>query len=371
MGLLNMKKGTSKKCNFKKINKLQINKWLRMFILFIFAAILIVMVFFIYKAQKQEKYIDRQVPIFSYNNIAKVNYEVFLLPNDIYSVKSLKEGNTYMANLIDYIDTDFRYEFRGDGPAKVQGKYNVHAVLEGYIQDEKSSKTLWKKDYELLPDTSIGGDNKVVSVQKKMPIDTEKYMEFINSTNKTMGFNCSIKLTFIWNVAVDINTPKGTKNENLSCTMEIPYGQKYFEIKGNLSDNKKGTIDEIKKEISPTYQRNMVLYKMVLGFSVVLLILLLVFTASKEELKPIDKKRNQIFKDHGDRLVAVYNEINDGAKAIIEVLSIDDLIKIADDIGRPVLYKGSIDAKEIYNFYVLDENNAYMLDIQRDLLSEE
>lgn len=345
----------------KNIKFFMINKILRLALLCLCIVLLSVSVFSLYRTEKFGKYTVKKSPVYSYDNTAKVNYQVNLLDNPLYPEKKLKEGQTCYSNFVNNIDTLFTYEFHGERAATVKGSYNIHAVLEGYESGDKGDKTLWKKDYELQPDTNFEG----VSVQKLMPITTKQYSDYANKVFQAAGVSSSIKLTFMWNVSAEIQTDKGTKNENLTCTMNVPLGAKMLEIKGNLVQSNKGSIEETVKVISTSYKKQLMLYSILLVFSLIFITFIFLFTTPKAAMDPVEKKRKHIFKEHGSRMVALYSEIDTSSKPIIQVLSIDDLVKVADDIGRPILYKGSEEISEIYNFYVLDDKNIYILDIHR------
>ena len=41
----------------------------------------------------------------------------------------------------------------------------------------------------------------------------------------------------------------------------------------------------------------------------------------------------------------------------------DDLVRIADEIGRPILYMYSYDYRDINRFYVIGQDEIYVLDL--------
>lgn len=47
--------------------------------------------------------------------------------------------------------------------------------------------------------------------------------------------------------------------------------------------------------------------------------------------------------------------------------SIDDLVRIADEIGKPIMYKYSPDYKEIDKFYIINGDEVYILDLNEAL----
>ena len=75
------------------------------------------------------------------------------------------------------------------------------------------------------------------------------------------------------------------------------------------------------------------------------------------------KSLNKIFKKHGSRLVALNSSIPESFKDYNNVKAIDDLVRIADEIGKPIMYKYSAAPKEITQFYVWDENQLFIFDL--------
>ena len=46
------------------------------------------------------------------------------------------------------------------------------------------------------------------------------------------------------------------------------------------------------------------------------------------------------------------------------VKSIEDLVKISDDIEKPILYRYRVDYKEINKFYVIHDDNNFVFDLK-------
>lgn len=361
---MNVAKKSLKKLNTLKI--LSINKSLRIALIIISSVLILSMIYMLFITYNYQKYTKEKYPVYSYVDKAKVNYSVFLIPNEIIAEKSLNEGSTYITSLVDYIDTDLKYVFIGDGPGDIQGKYNVTAVLEGYIPDEKGAISLWKKSYIILPDTSFTG-NKEISVEKEIPINIKAYNDFLKTVAKTIDFSFYSKLTITWNILAEVKTDKGMIKEALEPTMEVPLSTKYFNISGKLTDGKKSAIEDTKVIISPLFKRKITVYWSAAGICALSLIFLLLFTASYTVTDPFEKKLRHIFKEHGIRMAALNSEIPDTNKSVIEVESIDDLVKIADEIGKPILYKNSKNVQDINRLFVDDDSTLYMLDLKKGI----
>ncbi|MDF2675003.1 MAG: hypothetical protein K0R09_3272 [Clostridiales bacterium] len=358
-----MKKKAKKAATSKKVKRYSINKSLRNVLVILSVVAFLFCTYMIFITQKYQKYTEVKHSVYSYSNKSYVNYEVILLPNNIYTQKSIEEGSIYITKLIDYINTSFKYEFSGEKIAQINGKYNVIAVLEGFLPGDSIDKAIWRKEYTLQPDIEFKEEDKRVYIEGKTPINIKSYFAFIEAASQTAEINFLTKLSIKWNVSMEAKTDKGIIKEKLSPTMEIPLGSKYFQVGGILSEEKPGNIEETMNIISPFYNKKLVFYSVASGISFIALLFILLFTAKKAMLTTLDKIRKQIFKEHGSRLAGICSDVTSLSKVLIEVLSIDDLVKIADDIGRPILYKNNINEGEINNFYIIDEEKIYMLNI--------
>lgn len=350
--------------------KIHINKNLRIILLITSIILMCAASFYLYKEVKYPSFKEEKITLFSYNNMTNVNYRVFLKPNILYDVESIGEGNIYIAEFVDYIDTSFNYEFRGERYTDVKGDYEIIAKVEGVIGEDEDFKTIWKKDFVLLPKASFQANDKTISVKEDFKLKLQEYNEFAQQVIKTSKIGSKVKMTVLMNVRLKANTDKGIVEEKISPTMIIPLNANYFEIGGNLSQEKPGSIEETKQVQLPINKNKVIVYGIILGISLILLIFIIFFTKAKLMMDPFEKKIRKIFKKHGDRLVALNNEIAVTCENYSEVKSIEDLVRIADEIEKPITYKHSIDYKEISKFYVYDESQMYVFDLTTVLIDK-
>jgi hypothetical protein len=57
-------------------------------------------------------------------------------------------------------------------------------------------------------------------------------------------------------------------------------------------------------------------------------------------------------------------------KEMIEVSSFDGLIKIADDISKPIFYENKGEAYDNFKFYVVDSDVYYLFDLDKCFIDE-
>jgi hypothetical protein len=72
------------------------------------------------------------------------------------------------------------------------------------------------------------------------------------------------------------------------------------------------------------------------------------------------KKIKKHFKAHGKRLVGVEKNLTDEALSACYVHSLEDIIKISDEIERPIFYVFQNDLADIKEFFIIDREKAYL-----------
>lgn len=343
--------------------KINMHKRLKIILLIMNLVVLLATSVFLYREYTIPQYTEEKASLYTYNNKAGINYNVFLRPNVLYEEESLGEGQTYITEFIDHIQASFYYDFSGEREADVKGSYEILAEIEAYSGQAETYKTIWKKGYILSPKKDFQDRNKAASIKKDITLDIHAYNDFAKSVIEASKISSSVKLTAFMNVHVEANTDKGAVSEQLSSNMVIPLNTNHFEISGNLVNEKPGSIQETIQVQLPVDKKRVTLYGGIIGLLFILLILLSFFTKGAEKKSSLEKKLKQIFKKHGDRLVALNSEVTVGTGYYSEVKSIEGLVRIADELGKPIMYKYSSNLEEISKFYVLDEDKVFLLDM--------
>lgn len=361
-----MKKIKEKRSSATKIEKLSFNKKLRLFLMIFLSVILLAATYFLYITIKN-KYVDKRYNAYTYSHNAKINYDVSLLPNNLYTQNKLGEGEIYVTDLIASINPKMKYEFSGDQPAKIKGKYGVTAVFEGFIKNGKEDKTLWQRKMVVQPEKSFSVNDKKVLLTSGCNLSLKSYNEMVENTTDLYKINCTANLKIIWKVVVDAKTGSGPINETIESTMQIPINEKYFEVGGNLISEKNGQIELTRKVLSPYYNGKITATCIAGVICLFLLIFVIFFTTALPEIGALEKKARQIFKNHADRLVGITGDILTDYEKKVDIVAIEDLVRIADDLGRSILYRINEKIEEIVCYMVLDHGTIYILDIRKSL----
>ncbi|HHT63197.1 MAG: DUF5305 family protein [Bacillota bacterium] len=349
------------------MKKIRINKTIRNVIIVFLICALPVLSYGVYYFYNLPL-LEQNTPVFNYQHKAAVNYRVFYKPNSLYAENSMEKDKVYITNYIDYINTFLEYNYSGDRTAEIRGDYSVIAVVEAQERsnnEENQEKTIWSKDFVLVPKTEFSARDKAFSLKKELPVNLNSFNEFAELISKESGVAGYQLATIKWDINIEAETDKGTVKENITPTMTIPLRNKYFEVGGEHSVEKPGTIEEAILVVDPQKQVKFITCSVLNGLCIIVLILLLACTKGIAPDK-LERKIKHIFKKYGTRLVELNlpNGISLDSKNLWPVKSFEDLIRIADEISKPIMYQYNLaDNKNLPVFYVFDDKKIYAYEV--------
>lgn len=324
---------------------------------------------FFFREWNKEEFREDTVIKYSYNQRADIEYQAYLKPNKLYEKNTLGEGELYLTEFIDYIDTKLKYEFQGEKKGDLGGEYEVVARVEAYSGEGEEITYIWQKDFPLIAKKRFKIIDESLNIEEKMKIDLDKYSSFASEIIEASKVNSQSRLNLILNVNLKGQVEGEEVDELISTNLLIPLNTGMFSVGGENSTIREGKIEEkINVKVPPSKMK-----LIILGISMSVLLLVLVLSVFllegvKNTRTKKEKLLKSIFKKHGDRLVAVEGDIDINRGSIVSVKSIDDLVRIADEEGKPIMYKYS-DDKDISSFYVSLENVLYILQIREDSIN--
>lgn len=316
----------------------------------------------IYYEYRIPHYQEEKIALYKYFIKSDINPQVSYFPNLLYDAENPPVGSIYITNFTNVINTSFQYQFFGEQTANISGNYQINAEVEGYTGEKETYKTIWKKIFILLPETSFQENNNKLTIQEEIPIKLEDFNNFANKVAEVSKVNSQVKLTVYMDVSLNAQTQHGIIEERANSTMVIPLNTNYFEITKNIPPEKQSAIEETRQVQLPVNKNLIIIYSVVFGIMLILLLCTIFLTVGTEK-DNFTKSLNKIFKKHGSRLVALNSSIPESFKDYNNVKAIDDLVRIADEIGKPIMYKYSAAPKEITQFYVWDENQLFIFDL--------
>ncbi len=264
------------------------------------------------------------------------NYGVVLKPNLLYGSITMNQGEKYFTNIIDYIDSLYVYDLKCDD--RISGKYIISAIIK---TDQ------WEKSYVLFNDSiSPQKDENRIKLEIRQPINFSSYLQLADSINKELGIN-SEKAELVLNYNI-------VTQENFNHDIPIPLKNEVIQINSSLTKEKKDVIDkEVNKKID--------YYSIIpMGLLTFILLLSIIITSRIKVKEPDTTSKidiNKVLSQHKDIIVEGMGLEGDTKSNIIQYIkSMDDLVKIADDLIKPIIHIKDFD-RDI--FYVLDINVRY------------
>lgn len=341
--------------------KLQINKKLRIGLILLLVIFITTSSLLLYRQVSSPIFEEQKTLVYTYNNRSSINYTVFLKPNNLYEGSSLDEEKLYITEFVDYIRTTFNYEFSGERDANLKGTYEIVAKVQGFTGEAEKLKNLWEKNFVIVGQKSFNLVGTSKTIKEEIKLNLNEYNTFVTELAESTKINSQAMLTLAMNINLTGTTDKGPIKETISPSLIIPLDTAIFEISGDTIIDKPGAIEETVQVQLPVNTKQVLLYGIIIGLLSLVLIFLIFFIKTAPNKEPLEKELKKIFKKHGDRLVALNSELI--ITEVKLVRTIDDLVKIADEIGKPILYKYSENYKEINKFYVTNVEDIYVFDL--------
>lgn len=307
---------------------------------------------------------DQRVPTYSYNNRARIDYSVIYKPNLLNEETGPAWGDIYITNYVDHINTVFDYTFSGERQADIRGDYSITAVVEAQerASEENEAKIIWRKDFVLLPRTSFSASDVNFSLREELPVHLAPFQDYVEQVMEESRVGGNHWLTVKWDIHLTAETDGGTIRENLTPTLVMPLRDSYFTIGGEQEVDKPGAIEKV-IQIEAPYKKTMLLAISILdGLCLLLLLFLLACTAGAQP-SYLEREMKRVLKKHGERLVelATARDLAFEGHDLWPVKTIEDLVRIADELGKPILYQYELaTGKEVPVFFVSDEKRVFI-----------
>lgn len=337
------------------LKRKQVHRKIRFVVL---AALLIIFLFSASKtflAYRKPVVQEKELPVYKYSQTGKINYRAHLKPNNLYPAPVLEPGGIYLTSFIDKIETIFTYEFIGDKNARIYGAYDISATLEAYDTSKQKSVKIWEKTFPLGEQKRFDSQGEKASFTESVFLDIPYYNQFLEAVNKASGINAGeAKLIVRCNIYAKAQTPDGTAEENIAPALTIPVGSKAFSIGPEVVTQKAGKLNKKEKFVDPGVKKEKYIFSTV---SALILIIMLVFgltTVGRSVQVDLEKKMlAAIWKKHGDRIVKAKEKIMLETDKTVHLNSLEDVVKMADELGRPVFYEPR-HGTGLHLFYIFD-----------------
>ena len=281
--------------------------------------------------------------------------------------KTIGPGEVIFSKLVDKMDATFDYTFKCDQPiSELTEEVSIIATLE--------NPEVWSKTFVLVPPT-MKSENFSIS----FPLDIDHFTEMLEAIRSETGvpaesYNLAIKA----DVHTIAQTDFGPIDEVFSQTLSTALGKGTLEWNEELVESKPGSITTSRMIPNPNKYVGLsvsgirILSAIVMGSMV---FLFLYFLRRYMKFKPvevpkIEKEISLARKKYGERIVEATSQTPVKDEKIISIGSMEDLIKIADELSKPVIHQAPSTPEEAHAYYVFDGATRYQYVLTADIKEE-
>lgn len=303
-----------------------------------------------------EQNIDKVV--YSSEMTSNIDYSIRLVDTPVYGgAKDADPSKYYVMPFTDYMTLDCSYSYNGSSEADIKTDSYVTAFLVSYILDADQEVELWKKEYTLSELESAQVIDISAAGEDSIKINFDEYTNLIAQIEETYNFKTSYYLMIVYTTEFIV-----TKDTSIESRVLQPYIKVHFEdliYEVEASNTAKADI----KLISSQLVVGEINWDLVIigGVLFVILAAAAILLPNKivgrvplsEEAKAIKK----ITIKYGERIVNIAEKpvLSDNT---VRLNSIEDVMKIADEVGQPI-FSVAID-KETY-YYVNNNGVIYYI----------
>lgn len=300
----------------------------------------------------------------NYNETSNLDYKVFLKENNFYDTEYLGKNKVYIANLIDNIEINFRYNYNIAEPANVDFNYNVVAKLT--IDDGTSKNNYFEKEYVLLSNKRANLNNGTFyNLNEKVEIDYAYYNSLANSFKQQYGVDTTSNLT----VYLKVNKHTDIENaanaiENSTMYVKIPLSEKAINIELNYQDinNSNYIIQGVDSKVD----------NIIFGVcAVISFIAALVFAIKLIRLLTLLRGKKSIYDKYVEKILNEYDRliVENGtgpdlkSNKVIKISKFEELLDVRDNLKLPIMYY--VVTKHVKCcFYIKHNDDLYLMTIK-------
>ncbi len=299
----------------------------------------------------------------SYEEKANIDYNVTLLPGNPFESGNLSAVNSYIADYIDDISTDFYYDYEIGKESDIEYTYHVNAIME--LKSDKDGLVLSRREDTLVPEISDDQeDTKILNLKQNVNLDYNHYnnlaKEFSNSIRNEHGIDITghLYLEMHLNVVTTNDEFSTPIKEDKVIKVEIPL----------LSTQVKAAmVDSINnKDVYTEHEASVLVSKSSLFVAISLWIVDIIFLllVCSFIMKSTPKKsnyvriRNGLLKEHDNIIVNSKNDPDFKGYNVINCASFQELIDAQKVLNKPIIYNEYIKNQKCM-FIIINDNDVY------------
>ena len=300
-------------------------------------------------------YQKAQVYYIDYTETSEVDYRVYLKENDFYEEEYLKDGQAYVASLIDHVEAEFEYKVDMDNEkVNYNYQYTIEAIVE--VRDGYSDMPLFNPSFELKNSGMQYSEDDNLKIKEHVNVDYNYYNDLatrfiqaydLGNTESFLTVKTHIQVISVCEEFVE----QDAKNEYV-IDLVMPLTEKTINI--NFST----TIPNAETKIlacEPTAEDKDIYFSYSVGFVafdlVLLLILIIYIFATRNDDINYTIKIKKLVNNYRSYIQKILNRFDTTGYQVLKLSTFNEMLDVRDTIQSPILMHENED-QTITRFYI-------------------
>ena len=305
----------------------------------------------------------------SYDQKASIDYKVTLLPGNPFETGNLSAVNSYIADYIDDISTDFIYDYTVGKESDIEYTYYVNAIME--LKSDKDGQVHSRRVDTLVPEVNETiKDTKELNLKQNVNLDYNYFNNLAKNFSTSVNNEHGIDITGYLYLEMHLNVITNNKEfstplvRNEVVKVEIPLLSTQVKAAMVNSINKKDSYKE--HEASKLISKSSLFVAISLWIVDIIFLLLVCSFIMKSTPKKTNymRIRNNLLKEYDNVIVNSKNDPNFKGYNVINCASFQELLDAQKVLNKPI----------IYNEYIKNQKSMFIIindkDVYRYILKE-
>ena len=286
------------------------------------------------------------VTVFTYEQVGQYDFRVFLKPNTLFEDEQIGSRTLYYSNLVDMLVVDYTYLFEAKQPIEeAEYTYYVYALI--------GEADIWQKKIELVPPTTGSGEELDFSVV----IPIQQIMDLFELFSRETGAQTEGGIAALTVVVIpEVTNDSRIVSEIFEHQIDIQLSDTIIQPSGEFLLTQPGELEVL--QTIPGSSTETLRTQRILGtIGILLSLIVLGYLANLYRIEWRRATQDQRDFQYAKRRLGGLFVQTDALKPVgeneetIYLTSLRDLVNLADETLRPVLYQ--IDAQGKIKFVIL------------------
>lgn len=325
-------------------------------LIIVFLMLMLVSLTYLYHVHQQPILEKKTITVISYNHKAMYDYVAELKPNIIYNKTMLRRGEGILyVTLTERINISFTYIFSST-PQPESVNVVMRDVTARIESPDKWTKVLQRG--ELVEFLNFRG-----SINFTLEVNCTLLKQMVSAIDKELGvYSSSYNIYIVPEILVDVRIAGRSVSEVYMPQLTIAFKAGadkggYISLEG-LEHVQSREVKDVVEISHPEVENQRILSYVATTLTTVgLTTLILVYhrATGHARKKLVDAKIERMVREHKDIIVEALMPLPE-VQAVVDVKSLEDLVKVAEILAKPVL-KAMDGEREV--FYVVDGSIKY------------